>query len=424
MARKSKQLEEIISVFKEEDYIDEEMFDKEFIDAKFIYDLNEKASYIVDERQLGYVLHSVESILLSVIFAILSNCNTFVEIHLFIKKHFDWLNKHIKFESGMPSLSTIKRVIGFINPKELEEICIEYLSNFLENNKPIFQKEYFNIMDIKSMDGKTANSSDRKSSKNGEIKKTNAMSLYSVKKDSCEATEFIEEKTNEIPTGVDLLKRVNIKDSIIVFDAMSTQTKTIEYIVKNKGHYVAPVKGNQKILEENIKDYFEDKELFNKAKKENYLVVTEKAHGNYEKREYIFTNDINWIYKKSDWKNSTSIGMVKRTYYNSDNKLVSDTRYYISDLDSKYLDIISKSIRGEWGVENKIHWYLDMVFKEDDNKCFLENSQKNLNIIRKFCMSILKIFKEQSKLSMNSIRFNISMDFEYEIEKIINKLYE
>ena len=423
MAKSSKQLDEIINIFSKEDFLDEDIIEREFIDAKFIYDLNEKASYIVDERQLGYVLHSVESILLSVIFAILANCNTFVEIHLFMKKHFDWLNKHIKFESGMPSLSTIKRVIGFINPKELEEICVEYLNDFLDNNKPIFQKEHFKIIDIKSMDGKTANSSDRKSSKTGEIKKTNAMSLYSVKKDSCEATEFIEEKTNEIPTGVDLLKRVNIKNSIIVFDAMSTQTKTIEYIIKNKGHYVAPVKGNQKTLEENIKDYFGDKELFNKAKEESYLVVTEKSHGNYEKREYIFTNDVDWIYKKSDWRNLTSIGIVKRTYYEN-NKLVSDARYYISDLDSKFIDIISKSIRGEWGVENKIHWYLDMVFKEDDNKCFLENSQKNLNIIRKFCMSILKIFKEQSKLSMNSIRFNISMDYEYEIEKIINTLYE
>ena len=69
-------------------------------------------------------------------------------------------------------------------------------------------------------------------------------------------------------------------------------------------------------------------------------------------------------------------------------------------------------IRNEWWIENKLHWYLDMSFQEDKNKCYLENSHKNLNIIRKFCLSILKLVKDNYKLSMNSIRFKLSMNFE------------
>ena len=99
-------------------------------------------------------------------------------------------------------------------------------------------------------------------------------------------------------------------------------------------------------------------------------------------------------------------------------------RYYITNLYYECIDLISKCIRGEWGVENKLYWYLDVVFKKDANTSFLKNTQKNLNIVRKFCLSILKLFKEQSKLSMNSIRFVISMDFDNEIEKIINTLNE
>lgn len=271
MSRKSKELENILNLFNADEFIDEEEFELMDIDAKFIYKLNENASYIVDERNLGYVLHSVESILLSVIFAIIANCNTFVQIHLFMRKHFEWLDKHIKFDNGLPSISTIKRVIAFINPKELESICLESLFDFLKNNEPLYRNQFFVIEDIKSMDGKTANSSDRISSNNGKINKTNAMSLYSLKNDCCEATEFIEEKTNEIPTGPKLLKRVNIKDCIIVFDALNTQKQTIEYIIENKGHYVAPVKGNQGSLEENIKLYFEDEKLFNMAKEKGQL---------------------------------------------------------------------------------------------------------------------------------------------------------
>lgn len=424
MARKSKELTNILELFNEDEFIDEDELELMDIDAKFIYNLNENASYIVDERNLGYVLHSVESIILSVIFAIIANCNTFVQIHLFMQKHFEWLDKHIKFDNGLPSLSTIKRVIAFINPKELETICLDSLRDFLNNNEPLYRNQYFVIEDIKSMDGKTANSSDRISSKDGKVAKTNAMSLYSLKNDCCEATEFIEEKTNEIPTGPELLKRVNIKNCLIVFDALSTQKQTIEYIIENKGHYVAPVKGNQGSLEENIKLYFEDEELFNDAKEKNYYCVQEKLHGTVEKREYIFTDDIEWIYKKKEWKGLKSIGVAIRTYQDKSGKTITDRRYYITDLHFEKIELISKAIRGEWGIENKLHWYLDTVFLEDANKCFLENSQKNLNIIRKFCLSILKLIKVQTKLSMNSIRFNISMDFENEIEKIINTLYK
>lgn len=424
MARKSKELEKIIEIFSEEDRINENELEMLEIDSKFIYEINENALYIVDKRDLSYVLHSVESIILTIIFAIIANCNTFVEIYLFTQKHYKWLDKHIKYDNGLPSLSTIKRVISFINPNELEKLCVESIKTFLKNNKPLYEDVNLIIDDIKTMDGKTANSSDRKSSKDGEVSKMNAMSIVSIKNDYCEATEFISDKTNEIPTGPELLKKINIKNCIITFDAMSTQTKTIEYIARNNGYYVAPVKGNQGTLEENLKLYFSDKVLYNEAKKENYYVVSEKAHSEVETREYIFTNDIDWIANKSDWKGLKSIGIAIRTYVDDKGKTVKDIRYYISNIDASKIELLSRAIRGEWAIENKLHFFLDTVFKEDNNKCFVENTQKNLNIIRKFCMTILKVFKSKTKLSMNSIRFNISMDFENEIEKIIGTLYE
>ena len=209
----------------------------------------------------------------------------------------------------------------------------------------------------------------------------------------------------------------------ITVDALNTQKDTIGYIVDEKGYYVAPVKGNHSILEENIKLYFNDKKLFEEAKQKSYFCTTEKSHG-YEKREYIFTDDVDWIYKKSEWKDLKSIGVVIRTYQNENGDTITDKRYYISNLPIDNIELISNTIRGEWKIENNLHWYLDMVFLEDNNKCYIKNTQKNLNIIRKFALFILKRFKEQSNLSMNSIRFNICMDFENEIEKIINTLYK
>ena len=422
MARKSKELEEIKNIFKDEETINEEEIEKLEIDCNFIYEIQENSIYITDERNDGYVLHSIESIILSLIFAIIANCNTFIQIHLFMCKHYEWLNKHIQFENGLPSISTVKRVVSFINPSELEQICVNSVKSYLKENAPIYQDEEIEIDDIKTMDGKTANSSDRKKSKNGKVSKMNAMSVMSVKNDYCEATEFIGDKTNEIPTGPDLLKKINIENCIVTFDAMSTQVKTIDYIVNKGGYYVAPVKGNQGTLEEHLRDYFNDKNLLKESKKENYYVVKEKAHGTAEKREYIFTNDIDWIYKKSEWNGLKSIGIAIRTYENEKGEKVQDTRYYISNIDASKVKLISEAIRKEWAIENKLHFYLDMVFEEDKSKSFVQNTQKNLNILRKFCMTILKIFKKETRLSMNSIRFNISMDFEKEIERILKVL--
>lgn len=420
MSRSSKELNEIVEMIGE-NRIKEEEFEEVVTSVDIIYDLEEQVSYITDVREQGYVLHSIESIIISVILAVFANCNTFTEIYLFLCKHFKWLDEHIKFENGIPSVSAIRRVVAVINPRELEEICNEILRKFIKRNTLIYKDRTIKINDIKSMDGKTANSSDRKKSKDGKVTKMNAMSIYSLKNEMCEATEFIKEKTNEIPTGIELLKRVNVEGSIIVFDAMSTQTKTIEYIANEKGYYVAPVKGNQKGLEENIKAYFEDEDFLKKAKKENYVCNIEKAHGTAETREYIFTNDIDWLAFKQNWKGIKSIGIAIRTYEKS-GKEVKDIRYYISNLKAEYVKLISSAIRGEWSVENKLHYYLDMVFEEDKNKVFLGNSQKNLNIIRKFCLAILKIFKEKRKLSMNSLRFCINTDFENEMEDILKEL--
>lgn len=422
MPRTSKAFDNIASIFQNED-ISEIHFEEIKGNVEFIYDFKSELEYVTDVREQGYVLHSLESIILTVILGIFARCNTINETYLFMVKHKEWLEKHIGYESGLPSKSSITRVLSFMKTKELESVCISLLDKFLKKLKNIYENGKIEIEDIKSMDGKTANSSGRANSKDGKIAKVNAMSIYSLKNEYCEATEFIDKKTNEIPTGVELLKKVNINKCLITFDAMSTQTKTIEYIVENGGYYVAPVKGNQKNLEECISEYFNDIELYKKAKKQgNYMKLEEKAHGTGETRECLFTNDVDWIAFKSEWKGLKSIGLVTRTY-EENGKEIKDTRYYISNISAENKELLYSAIRGEWKIENHLHYYLDMVFEEDKNRAFVNNIQKNLNIIRKFCLAILKVIKEKRKMSMNSLRFCISMDFENEISSILKELY-
>lgn len=415
MPRVSKELIEFKKILEEDEIETYKNETIEELNLDFLIDYIYENEYILeDNRHYGYTLHSLESILLIVIFAMLSNCNTYKEIELFIKVHYNWLIKKLKLDFGVPSISTIRRVVSIIKPKELENLCNEIFFKYVKTEEDVYNDDNLKIVDIYSLDGKTANGSEINTS-NGLVKKINAMSAYSIKYNKTLATEFIDAKTNEIPTCPKLLSRLNIKDVVITFDALNTQEKTIKYIIENNGHYVAPVKDNHKDFAEELKIYFNDKEFLNKSRK---YTTTEKSHNQIETREYFFTNDINWINNKEKWEGLKSIGCVKKYI----NKKLVEERYFISDIDNKYTEQLANVIRSEWHIENNLHWYLDSVFKEDSNKSYINESQKNLNIIRKFCLGIIKRVKIKYNQSVNSTRKILSMGFENEIERIFDFL--
>ena len=157
-------------------------------------------------------------------------------------------------------------MIAIIKPKELENLCNDIFLKYIENKKNIYNFNDLIINNILSLDGKTANGSEI-NTVNGKIKKINAMSAYSIKYNKTLATEFIKDKSNEIPTGLKLLKRIDITNLIITFDTLNTQEKTIKYIKSNKGHYVVPVKDNHKDLCNELKTYFKEEKNLNIIRK-------------------------------------------------------------------------------------------------------------------------------------------------------------
>lgn len=183
--------------------------------------------------------------------------------------------------------------------------------------------------------------------------------------------------------------------------------------IKRKGRLLLPVKENQKLTYEEIKEYFSDKELLEKAKKENYKQTIEKEHNGIVTREYYLTNDIKWMNKKEKWPGLKSIGLARNIIERND-KTTIENRYYIVSFESD-IELFSKSVRGEWGVENNLHAPLDIVFKEDANKTLEKNGAK-------IALAILKFVQTYYKKSLNLIRTDLSFDFENEIENILKLL--
>ena len=169
------------------------------------------------------------------------------------------------------------------------------------------------------------------------------------------------------------------------------------------------VKENQRNLYEEITEYLKDEELLEEIKKSGgYKMTKEKAHSSLEIREYYQCSDIKWMAEKSRWKGIKSIGMVRKTIKKGDKTTV-EQRYYISSL-ADDIDLFARTIREHWSVE-VMHWHLDVTFKEDANTTKDKIAAQNLNIINKWCLSILKLFEVgKKKMSLKKKRFCISLD--------------
>lgn len=388
------------------------------INFEILKSLNKKMMNLEDSRNGSYDLHYMNEIVIIVFLALLSNCDEWIQIYMFSVQHEEWLHNFLKLPYGLPSVSTIIRVMSIVEPRDLETICVDFIYEKTSEIEKVLHIE--NKRDIISMDGKEINSSGRNSSISGKKDNVQAMSAYSTKYEMTLATEFIEEKTNEIPTGPKLLSRLNLENTIITFDALNTQEKTIEYIIKNKGDYVAPVKANQVNLYEDLKAYFDINELRDKA---NYYSEKEKEHSQIEIRDYYLISDIEWLSNKKKWRNLTSIGIVEKTTTNIiTGEVKSEIRYYITSLYDNELREFVKAIRSEWEIENNLHWHLDVTFKEDKNLTSEKMAQKNLNILRKLGLNILKLAQPLYKLSLKNIRLQLCMNFEDEFYKILTLL--
>ena len=418
MARKSKLLEKLGEEMKSN-----KIDDVNELDIEVLKEITISMKDLTDNRgDISY--QPLENIILIVFIALMANCNEWIEIYQFGVIHKEWFCRFLDLKYGIPSISTIRKTMAVIDPNELEEICVKIIIKKVTEMIELFESnqstqiEDFKEKDIISYDGKVCNGSSRKSSKTGEQKPVNAMSAFNVTKDICLATKFIDEKTNEIPTGPELIKMLDLTNTISTFDALNTQEKTIKAIVEKGGNYVAAVKENQKSLYKDIKDFFNDKALYEEASNDSYYEETEKSHSQIEKRTYIMTSKIDWLSNKDKWKNIKSIGIVKREYQ-KDTKKVIDVRYYITDLNSSEIKDFKNAVRGEWGIENNLHWHLDYTFKEDANLTMNKNAQANLNVLRKLCLNILKLVKPIYNKSLKMIRFILGQDFENEIGKVL-----
>ena len=359
-------------------------------------ELLEWMEYIEDVRQEKKVKHSLKDILVIVLFATLANADDWVEMELFAQSHENYLKKYIELKNGIPSHDTIQRVMGLISPEILQQLQGKWQELLNKDEGEALKK-------IICIDGKTM-----RSNKSGQGKPSHIVSAWSREDGFCIGQKAVDEKSNEITAIPDLLDKLQIKGNIITIDAMGTQTAIAEKIKNKRADYVLALKGNQKNLYEDVKEYFDNEEFRREIEKTGaYKKTMEKAHNQIEIREYYQTEDIKWLSQKKEWKGLKSIAMERKTIEKNGEERY-EYRYFISSMKAD-IETLGRAVRGHWSIES-MHWHLDVTFREDANTTIDKMAAQNHNIIRKWCLSILKMIElMDKKLSLKKKRFVIGL---------------
>lgn len=361
---------------------------------------------IEDRRQQGKIKYLLVEVIVMTIIAVTAGADNWGEIAIYCKgKTTMFQDKFgLKLENGVPTDDTFQRIFAVIKPDQLEKCFRNWV-------KSAFKTEKHEII---SLDGKTICGS-----RDDNYSFIHVVSAWANKTGIVLGQMRVDEKSNEITAVPQLLDLIEAENCVFTSDAMSCQKKTVEKIISKHCDYVICLKGNQETLHEDVKLYFEtalsQPQLYDVMKSQT---KTEKGHGRIETRQYFLSTEISNFISAKSWKGIAAIGMVRsKRIVNGEES--TENRYFITSLTD--LQDFSDAARKHWGIENQLHWCLDMNFDEDRCRTRVDNSGENLAVIRHISLNLFKAFTS-AKMSMKAKRFRCSFDDDFLCSVIFNKL--
>lgn len=364
-----------------------------------------------DCRNKPQCTHILSEILFITVMAVIAGADDFEGIQDYGDAKVNWLSSFLKLPGGIPRHDTFNRVLCGINPKEFESSFISWVSGYLDQ-LPQNQEN-----DIINLDGKTVcNSADTYKDK----RPIHIVSALSTKYGLVLGQQKCHEKSNEITAIPALLSLLDIKGTLITIDAMGTQKSIAELIIEKGGDYLLALKGNQGNLHKEIVDFFKklEKKEFKKYIHQEDTEI-DKGHGRIEERHCTTVTNLDWLYETQAWSGIKSIVRIISKVTKNDKESV-EARYYISSLNGN-ASFINRAVRKHWHIENKLHWILDVVFKEDYSRVRTGNGAENMSIVRKIALNKIKADKTIKK-SVKAKRAIASWNDDYALKIFANMM--
>jgi predicted transposase YbfD/YdcC len=351
--------------------------------------------------------HDLIDILVIAICTLLCVGETFNDMEDFGRAKQDWFKSFLRLRNGIPSHDTFNRVFAALDPKA-------FLDCFLRWTQSVRQAV---PQEIVALDGKALRRAlDQDQSVQYIVSawaESNGLVLGQLK---------VADKSNEITAVPELLRVLELSGCIVTLDAMGCQKKIAKEIVEADADYVLALKGNQETVHAEVKSFLdatlEEKQrrrpkgaMVPKAAQTLQASQTvEKDHGRLETRRYYQSDCLEWFADKEKWAGLASVGMVESVRELA-GKTTVERRYYLSSL-KLGVETFARAVRGHWGVENKLHWVLDVCFGEDQSRAREGYAAENLATLRRLALNLLK----QEKTKKRGIRgkmLNASWDHAY-----------
>lgn len=348
--------------------------------------------------------YPLENIVVMLLCAVISGADDFVAIARWARSKQDWLAKFLDMSSGVPSHDRFNAVVALLRPREFEQCLLSWITALHEVTGG----------QVIAIDGKTLRRSYDKASGKAAI---HMVSAWASANHISLGQVVTDEKSNEITAIPKLLELIEVSGALVTIDAMGCQTAIAEQIVKQGADYCLAVKGNQPTLLAGIEAHFRSlPEVGYENVKARCTATCEEGHGRVEDRYYTICPVPESLLDEAErWASLKAIGMATNITFRDGAEQI-EIRYYIL---SRYVSAkrFAEGVRSHWGIENSLHWQLDVTFGEDQCRVRKGHADANLSVLRRTALSLLK-HETSAKIGVKNKRLNAGWDESY-LEKVV-----
>ena len=316
---------------------------------------------VVPDPRAHNVCHKLEDILIIAICAVISGADSFVEIEQYARGKRAWLERFLELENGIPSHDTFRRVFMLLDSEAWQGV-------FFNWTRKLALAETASPTEVRAVDGKWSRSSG-----------LHTVSVWASEHSVVLAQQQVANKTNEITVIPELLEVLDLAGTTVTIDAAGTQKQIAWTIREHHADYVLALKANHKHL------FADVKWLFAQHDDAPHWSTSSKGHGRTETRDTWALTDLSFLENVSTWRDLAGVARVRSTREIKGEVTVHD-RYFLTSLTDA--ETLSYAVRSHWGIENSLHWVLDVAFREDQNRA--KQAQANLVTLRHLALNQLK----------------------------------
>ncbi len=334
--------------------------------------------------------HDLREMILMALCAVLCGADTWVDVANRAEDNEDWLRRYLVLERGTPSHDTFGRVFRILDATVFEQCFRGWIAGMV------------GVIDgVVALDGKTV-----RGSRDGGNTALHMISAFATGSGLCLGQEGTRGKGHETAGIKALLDTLTLKGCIVMIDAIGCQTEIAQKIVDQRGDYLLAVKDNQENLAKALREFFTEGESsgFGNLPVGQYQTVG-KDHGRIETRQHLWVTDLSWLDRsiRQHWPKLAGVGMVERIR-EINGKTSTERALYIGSKGITHAETFANAARSHWGIENSLHWVLDVTFREDDCRVRKGHAPQNLSALRKLALTLLRKDPRYPKRSLRSRR--------------------